>query len=142
LPLAPRVIAHTLAAVPIRFENLQGLRVIINKVVYDPTLSAPMDRPHPFVYFITITNDSAEAVTIFGRKWIVRDEDGRLEVYEGDGVVGQFPRIEPGRDFKYNSYHVVKTESRAHGAFFGTTDGGRAVCVQVPEFLMDPPMLA
>lgn len=127
---------------PTRFEHLKGLRVAVTKVVYDPTLHAPDDRPHPFVYFITIANDSAEAVTIFGRKWIVRDTDGRIEVYEGDGVVGQFPRIEPGEDFQYNSYHVVRCESRAHGAFFGSTDSGRAVCVQVPEFLMNPPMLA
>ena len=116
--------------------------MVVNKVVYDPTLNAPQDRPHPFVYFVTISNDSKEAVTIFGRKWIVRDDEGRTEVYEGDGVVGQFPRIEPGKQFKYNSYHVVRTESRAIGAFFGSTDQGRAVCVQVPEFLMEPPMLA
>ena len=116
--------------------------MIINKVVYDPSLSAPQDRPHPFVYFITILNGSEETVTIFGRKWVVTDEEGRVEVYEGDGVGGQFPRLEPGKDFRYNSYHVVRSDSRAHGAFFGSTDGGRAVCVQVPEFLMEPPMVA
>lgn len=127
---------------PIHFDSLPGLHVVVNKVVYDPTLNAPHDRPHPFVYFVTIANDSQEPVTIFGRKWIVRDDEGRTEVYEGDGVVGQFPRIEPGKQFKYNSYHVVRTESRAIGAFFGSTDKGRAICVQVPEFRMAPPMVA
>lgn len=126
----------------IPFEPLPGLKATINKVVYDPSLNAPHDRPHPFVYFVTIANDSNEAVTIFGRKWIVRDDDGRTEVYEGDGVVGQFPRIEPGKNFHYNSYHVIRSDSRATGAFFGTTESGRAVCAQVAEFLMEPPMLA
>jgi ApaG protein len=126
----------------IQFEPLHGLMATVNKVVYDPSLNAPHDRPHPFVYFVTITNDSKETVTIFGRKWIVRDDTGHVEVYEGDGVVGQFPRIEPGKNFHYNSYHVIRCESRATGAFFGTTDSGRAVCAQVPEFLMEPPMLA
>jgi len=125
--------------VSIRFEPLPGLRVIVTKVVYDPSLSAPVDRPHAFVYFITIANDSAEPVKIFGRKWIVRDVEDRVEVFEGHGVVGQYPRIEPGDEFKYHSYHVVSRESRATGAFFGTTDNGHTVCVQVPEFLMNPP---
>ena len=114
----------------------------VNQVVYDPSLSAPEDRPHPFVYFITIANDSDQPVKIFGRKWIVRDAEDRVEVYEGDGVVGQFPRIEPGDEFKYHSYHVVRIDSRATGAFFGTTDSGLKVCVEVPEFVMNPPMWA
>lgn len=116
--------------------------MIVNQVVYDPSLSAPEDRPHPFVYFITIANGSDQPVMIFGRKWIVRDASDRVEVYEGHGVVGQFPRIEPGDEFKYHSYHVVRSESRATGAFFGTTDEGRTVCVQVPEFEMHPPLWA
>lgn len=126
----------------IEFDTLEGLSAKITKVVFDPKLNAPPDRPYPFVYFVTIKNDSEEAVTIFGRKWIVTDEEGRIEVYEGDGVVGQFPRIEPGSQFKYNSYHVIKVESRARGSFFGTTDAGRAICVQANEFRMAPPMLA
>lgn len=126
----------------IQFEPLPGLKATVNKVVYDPSLNAPADRPHPFVYFVTIANDSDQVVTIFGRKWIVRDDSGRVEVYEGDGVVGQFPRIEPGKNFQYNSYHVIRSDSRATGAFFGTTDSGRAVCAQVSEFFMEPPMLA
>ena len=126
----------------IEFDTLPGLTARITKIVYDPTLNAPPDRPFPFVYFVTIANDSEESVTIFGRKWIVNDDEGRIEVYEGDGVVGQFPRIEPGKEFKYNSYHVVAVESRAKGSFFGRTDKGRPICVQADEFRMAPPMLA
>ena len=57
--------------------------------------------------FITITNDAEEAVTIKGRKWVVSQDGGEKIIVEGDGVVGQFPRLEPGADFSYNSYHVV-----------------------------------
>jgi ApaG protein len=128
--------------VTIDFQPLPGLKARATKVVYDPTLNAPKDRPFPFVYFITIENASAEPVTIFGRKWIVKDETGRVEVYEGDGVVGQFPRIEPGKKFRYNSYHVIREESTALGSFFGTTESGTPVCVQMREFVMCPPALA
>jgi ApaG protein len=124
------------------FELLPGLKASVTRVVHDPSLSAPKDRPHPFVYFITILNESEETVQIFGRKWIVRDIEGRTEVYEGDGVVGQFPRLVPGQQFKYNSYHVVRVESAAIGSFFGTTDSGLNVCVTMAEFVMCPPMMA
>ena len=128
--------------VTIHFEQLPGLTATVDDVVYDPTLSAPSDKPHPFVYYITIDNKSDETVTIFGRKWVIRDSDGHIQVVEGDGVVGKFPCLEPGRHFKYNSYMQVGSESRVNGAFFGATQSGRAVCVQVPEFGMEPPMLA
>ena len=109
--------------------------------MYDPTRPAPPDRPHPFVYHLSIHNHSEEPVNIFGRKWIVRDADGDTLVVEGDGVVGQFPRIEPGESFSYNSYHVIKADSTATGSFFGRTDGGRAVCVRIPGFDMTTPSL-
>jgi ApaG protein len=129
--------------VTVRFHRLIGLSATVDNVVYDPSLSAPPDRPHPFVYSITIHNDSTEAVTIFGRKWIVRDSGCKeLIVVEGDGVVGEFPRIESGASFSYNSYHVVRAESRATGSFFGHTDSGKNVCVRLPEFRMTPPMMA
>ena len=129
--------------VPVQFEKLPGLTVSVDQVVYDPTRPAPADRPHPFIYHLSIHNQSDEPVNIFGRKWIVRDTEGDTLVVEGDGVVGQFPRIEPGETFSYNSYHVIKADSTATGSFFGRTDGGRPVCARIPDFEMNtPPLLA
>jgi len=122
------------------FEDLPGLTVCVDSVSYDPTRPAPPDRPHPFVYHISIHNGSPETVSIFGRKWIVRDREGQTTVVEGDGVVGQFPKLLPGETFSYNSYHVIKTESTANGSFFGTTSHGRPVCTRIPAFDMHPPM--
>ena len=34
------------------FEELDGLLVEVDEVMYMPNLDAPPDRPHPFVYFI------------------------------------------------------------------------------------------
>lgn len=126
----------------VRFEHLTGLSVTVDEVQYDPTRPAPPDRPHPFVYHVSIHNDSEETVNIFGRKWIVRDTDGDTLVVEGDGVVGQFPKLDPGETFSYNSYHVIKAESSATGSFFGTTKQGRPVCARIPRFDMHPPMMA
>jgi ApaG protein len=120
--------------------ELPGLDVTIEDVIYMPSLDAPTDRPHPFVYFINIRNDSSERVSILGRKWLVR-EDGYSEivVVEGDGVVGQFPEIVPGGVFSYNSYHVTRGAGHAEGSFFGETESGRRVFVRIPTFKLSLP---
>ena len=119
--------------------ELEGLRVTIDRVVFMPHLDAPDDRPFPFVYFITIHNDSPQTVQIRGRKWVVTDVGDQRVVVEGDGVVGKFPHLAPGEHFSYNSYHVIATDSMAEGAFFGTTDDGERVFTRIPPFEMRVP---
>ncbi|MEK0446445.1 MAG: hypothetical protein RLZZ399_1766 [Verrucomicrobiota bacterium] len=121
-------------------SELRHLHVTVNRVVYVPHLEAPPERPFPFVYFITIRNDSEQTVTIRGRKWIVSDTKGERVVVEGDGVVGKFPRLQPGEQFSYNSYHVIGSPSFAEGAFFGVTDEGTPVFTRIPKFEMRPPV--
>ena len=70
----------------VMMRKLDGLSVRVDDVIYMPSLDAPDERPHPFVYFISIKNESGEKVTIRGRKWIVREDDGEVTVVEGDGV--------------------------------------------------------
>jgi ApaG protein len=127
---------------PSTFVELAGLRATVDRVLYMPQLEAPTDRPYPFVYFITIHNDSEIPVTIKGRKWVVADAEGNRIVVEGDGVVGKFPRLDPGQCFSYNSYHVIGSDSRAEGAFFGVTDSGEAVFTRIPPFVMEAPKTA
>jgi ApaG protein len=122
------------------FTELAGLHVTVDRLEHMPHLDAPEDRPHPFAYFLTIHNESAETVTIKGRKWVVTDEDGKSLVVEGDGVVGKFPRLEPGEDFSYNSYHTIGAASTAAGAFFGVTEGGEFVFTRIPPFVMRAPL--
>jgi len=119
--------------------ELTGLRVTVDRVVYMPQLEAPEDRPYPYVYFITIHNDSTETVTIKGRKWVVTDSGDQTIVVEGDGVVGKFPRLEPGEHFSYNSYHVIGSNSIARGSLFGVTEDGAGVFARIPSFEMRVP---
>jgi ApaG protein len=121
------------------FRELTNLRVLIDKVVYMPTLEAPPDRPYPFVYFITIDNQSSETVTIRGRKWVITDQLGQKIVVEGDGVVGEFPRLRPGERFSYQSYHVIGTDSVAEGAFIGISDQSVPFVARIPRFQMQVP---
>jgi ApaG protein len=118
--------------------ELEGLSVQVDDVIYMPSLDAPDDKPHPFVYFISIKNDSGQRVTIQGRKWVVK-EGADVLVVEGDGVVGQTPQLEPGENFSYNSYHVVAADAVAEGAFFGKTESGDWVYVRIPAFELNVP---
>lgn len=120
-------------------KEFEGLRVKVDDVIYMPSLDAPPDRPHPFVYFISIFNESVLSVTIRGRKWVVTEDEGETTVVEGDGVVGQQPVIEPGEHFSYNSYHVVGRGAAVKGAFFGETVEGEWIFARIPEFRLDVP---
>lgn len=121
------------------YHELEGLSVRVDDIIYMPTLDAPSDKPHPFVYFITVVNDSTERVRIMGRKWVVRENDGEFTVVEGDGVVGQTPVLDPGDDFAYNSYHITADDAVVSGSFFGTTAAGKKVRVRIPDFKLQLP---
>lgn len=124
----------------LHIDELPGLRVTVDNVVHEPRLDAPSDRPHPFIYYLTIHNDSTDTVRLVGRKWVVTNlRDGSRMIVEGEGIVGERPRLEPGQSFSYHSYHPVAGDSEAEGAFFGTCEDGRAVCVRVPAFALRVP---
>ena len=121
------------------YQQLEGLKARVDDIVYMPTLDSTPDKPHPFVYFITILNDSTERVRILGRKWVIRESNGEVTVVEGNGVVGQTPVLEPGDDFSYNSYHVTAQNAHVCGAYFGTTAAGNKVRCTVSDFSLELP---
>lgn len=127
---------------PASVQELPGLWVSLDRVSYNPHVQTTSDRPFGFVYYITIHNDSDRAVTIKGRKWVVRSEDGTTLVVEGDGVVGEYPHLAPGASFRYNSYHLVHDDSTAEGAYLGLSEMGEAVLARIPVFKMELPLEA
>lgn len=121
--------------------ELAGLWVKVDRVVFHPEARVPADRPYCFAYHITIHNDSEVPVTIRGRKWVVRADDGEVTVVEGDGVVGQTPLLSPGESFSYNSFHLLRTKTAlAEGAYLGLAGDGRSVFTRIPAFALRVPM--
>jgi ApaG protein len=119
---------------------LPGLTARLDKLAYHhggPSL--PADKPHAFVYFITIVNGSDRTVTLLGRKWVVVHADGSQLVIEGDKIVGETPRLDPGEEFSYNSYHVAGCDAVAHGSFHGVDEHGQRIHVLLPPFEMIVP---
>jgi ApaG protein len=124
---------------PDDIKLFQDLRVKVDDVIYMPSLDAPPEKPHPFVYFISIFNNSPVPVTIRARKWVVVESGGETIVVEGQGVVGQQPEIEPGDHFSYNSYHVIGKKAVVSGAFFAQSTDGKWGYASIPEFQLNIP---
>ena len=121
--------------------ELPGLTARLDKLHYHHGgATLPADQPHAFVYFITITNGSEHTVTLLGRKWVVDHADGSHLVIEGDKIVGETPRLAPGEQFSYNSYHVTGCDATAQGSFHGVDELGRRVHVLLPPFTMSIPV--
>ena len=121
-------------------SELPGLTARLDKLHYHHGgASLPADKPHAFVYFITIQNASDHTVTLLGRKWVVVHADGTRLVVEGDKIVGETPRLAPGEEFSYNSYHVTGMDACAHGSFLGVDELGHKVHVMLPPFNLTIP---
>lgn len=86
----------------------QGVRVGAN-AFYLPDESTPEDKEFVFGYRIVILNDSDRPVTLLKRHWDLIDGNGERKVIDGEGVVGQKPRLDPGEAFKYHSFAVLPT---------------------------------
>lgn len=121
-------------------HTLPGLTATLDKIVYyHGGASLPAGKQHVFVYFITIRNDSERTITLFGRKWTLEQPDGEQLILEGDKIVGEMPRLTPGEQFSYNSYHVTGMNVRVHGSFHGIDDRGEKIHVALAPFEMRIP---
>ena len=122
------------------YSEPPGFRVTVDRVLHQPDAQTPPERPHCFVYFITIHNDTDTDITIRARKWVVTSGTGEVTAVEGEGVVGQMPRIPPGESFSYNSFHLLDTLSAvAEGSYLGVDAAGRPVLARIPRFKMIVP---
>ena len=119
---------------------LNGLTAQLDKLVYHHGgMTLPPDKPHAFVYFVTIRNASDRIVTLLGRKWVIQHDDGEQLVVEGDKIVGETPRLAPSEQFSYNSYHMTGCDARALGSFHGVDEFGNKIHVVLPPFDMTIP---
>ena len=122
-------------SVPCQSQEIPGLTAHLDKLSYHHGgVSLPADKPHAFVYYITIRNASERTVTLLGRKWVIEQVDGSRLVIEGDKIVGETPRLPPGESFSYNSYHVTGCDAKAWGSFHGLDEAGTRVHVLLPPF--------
>ena len=109
---------------------------------FQPERSEPRSRRWLFSYTITIRNEGSEPARLRARHWLITDATGHVEEVEGEGVVGQQPRLEPGEAFQYTSYCVLGT---THGSMAGeyrmVRDDGAAFDAAIAPFPLRIPAL-
>lgn len=76
---------------------------------YLPQHSSPADDIYRFAYTITIHNEGDVAAQLIARHWEIEDVEGRTQVVDGLGVVGQQPLLHPGEAFRYTSSAELRT---------------------------------
>lgn len=76
---------------------------------YIAAQSDPGAQRYVFAYTITIRNHSAEDVQLLRRYWLITDANGKQTEVEGDGVIGEQPRLAPGSSYQYTSGAVLET---------------------------------
>jgi len=91
----------------------EGVRVIARPVYLvdhsDPDHENPRSRRFAFGYTIVIRNEGSEPARLMRRHWVIVDAIGERQDVDGEGVVGEQPRLEPGDEFEYTSWAPIHT---------------------------------
>ena len=102
--------------------------------------SAPADGRYAFAYTIRIHNRGSIPARLVARHWRITDAEGRVERVDGEGVVGEQPRLRPGEDFRYTSAVLLGTErGTMQGHYDLVADDGTEFTAPVGPFVLSVP---
>ena len=97
--------------------------------------SNPIANSYAYAYTVTINNNSGRWCQLLNRHWIITDSEGRTEEVQGEGVVGEQPKLDAGEMFRYSSYAVIETPiGSMHGHYEFQDEGGGRFLVPIPAF--------
>jgi ApaG protein len=93
-----------------------------------------------FAYTITIRNTGKLPVQLLTRRWLITDAGGKVKEVQGDGVIGEQPRIRPGEYHRYSSLSVIETPVGTMEGSYGMVDNdGEAFSAAIPVFRLAIP---
>ena len=104
--------------------------------------SEPESDRYVFAYTITISNSGEVPAQLISRHWIITDANGKVQEVNGDGVVGEQPKLEPGEEFRYSSGAILETPVGAmQGLYRMEADGGISFDALIAPFTLAVPGL-
>jgi ApaG protein len=88
------------------------------RVVKSSTASAQQNQ-FCFAYFIKIKNITEDkTIQLQRRRWKITDLNGKIDLVEGEGVVGRRPILPPKSEYSYSSQAIISTAvGRQEGAY-------------------------
>ncbi|MBL8985520.1 MAG: Co2+/Mg2+ efflux protein ApaG [Gemmatimonadetes bacterium] len=121
------------------YRITDGIRITV-RPAFLPGQSRPSLGHFVFAYTVRIENVGQVPAQLLSRLWRIHDSVGLGEDHEveGEGVVGEQPRIEPGRIHQYQSYCILKSPSGfMEGHYQFVRDDGTKFLAFIPRFDLD-----
>jgi ApaG protein len=107
---------------------------------YAPERSEPFQNDWFFHYTVRITNEGDDTVQLLSRHWVVTDSCGKVQEYQGPGVVGEQPVLAPGESFQYTSGCKLQTSTGVmRGTYQMVNEGGSYFEVEIAPFALREP---
>ena len=117
----------------------QGVVVRVS-VSFLPEQSDPARGRWFWAYHIRIENAGARDVQLLTRHWVITDGRGARHSVEGEGVVGEQPRIAPGESYDYVSGCPLSTPTGSmSGSYHMMSADGDGFDVEIPKFALLAP---
>jgi ApaG protein len=125
-----------------RYEQAtQGIRVRVEPV-FSPGDSDPSARNFVFAYHIEMANEGERAAQLLFRHWLIHDSSGEDQEVDGEGVVGEQPRLEPGGSHRYRSFCVLHSPTGyMEGYYTFERPDGERFRVAIPRFHFQAPII-
>ncbi len=124
-----------------RYERVtDGIRVRI-RPTFSLADSNPEQQEFVFSYHVELENQGGQEAQLLFRHWKIHDSAGEDTEVDGEGVIGQQPRIGVGTSHDYTSFCVLRSPiGYMEGYYtFERPDGSRFQ-VQVPRFELLAPI--
>ena len=120
----------------------KGIKISV-KTKYEGLRIQGFRKYYIFSYCVTIENHSKDAVQLVSRHWEIFDSLKKVEIIEGEGVIGEKPILSPKKAYTYtSSCHLISPLGSMHGFFnminFTTTKRFKVV---IPKFQLTLPQI-
>ena len=120
-------------------KTTNGVTVTVTPYFLDDQ-SSPQESHFVWAYQVNIKNSGNSSIKLDRRNWLIIDANGKVINVQGEGVVGEFPTIEPGESFEYTSGTPLKTNNGImQGFYLVSQDNGEKLKIDIPAFSLDSP---
>lgn len=107
---------------------------------YIAAQSVPEQHKYVFAYSIQIDNRSGQGVQLLRRHWLITDANGKQVEVDGEGVVGEQPKLAPGESYSYTSGAVLETPvGTMQGHYVMLDEQQQEFLVEIPLFRLAQP---
>lgn len=95
-----------------------------------------------WAYHVRIDNKTSESIQLINRYWRITDEKGAVQEVNGEGVVGEQPKIAADNFYQYSSgVHLRHPSGIMNGRYQMESASGKVFDVEIPTFSLDVPSI-